>query len=207
MSEQLGRRQIQESPPLEPVGVQDPGPGARDSGLSSQPPGCGTRDAGLPDALAGLITVIGGGWFLWQAFELREGPGYAAVGPRVFPTIVGLGLLLGGFALLLSARRAVRSTEPSVDWPTLGGFAALLAVFIALFQTLGFLIAAPLFLVAGARILGSHSLGRDVISGVLLGVVTYVVFTRLLGLELPAGPLEEPIRALQLGLSWIVNLA
>jgi putative tricarboxylic transport membrane protein len=205
MSDRVDRQAGHQSGADASVGVHDSAPIAQQP--ATQDSGLRTRDSGLPDALAGLITVIGGGWFLWQAFELREGPGYAAVGPRVFPTIVGLGLMLGGFALLLSARRAVRSAEPPVDWQTLGGFAALLAAFIALFQPLGFLIAAPLFLVAGARILGSQSLVRDVVSGVLLGLITYVVFTRLLGLELPAGQLEEPIRALQLGVIWIVNLA
>jgi putative tricarboxylic transport membrane protein len=159
--------------------------------------------------VAGAAIALLGGWFLWQAVSLREGPGYAAVGPRVFPVIVGLGFLVSGLPLLLSRRsRALRAGAPSdesanadlappTDWPTLVSMAVLLALYIALFLHLGFIISSAGFLLAGAWILGSRSWLRDVVAGLLLSVVTYVVFTKLLGLELPAGPLEEPIRALE----------
>jgi putative tricarboxylic transport membrane protein len=65
------------------------------------------------------------------------------------------------------------------------------------FLHLGFIISSAAFLVAGAWVLGSRSWPRDVAAGLLLSLVTYVVFTRLLGLDLPSGPLEEPIRALE----------
>jgi len=159
--------------------------------------------------VAGAAIALLGGWFLWQAVSLREGPGYAAVGPRVFPIIVGLGFLVSGLPLLLSRRsRVLRAAAPAdesansdlappADWPTLASMAVLLAIYITVFLHLGFIISSAAFLVAGAWVLGSRSWPRDVAAGLLLSLVTYVVFTRLLGLDLPSGPLEEPIRALE----------
>ena len=157
-----------------------------------------------PDRLAGLVVALFGAWFLWQANELGEGPGYAAVGPKVFPIIVGLGLLGSGLALLAAGSRAPTQAADGadagdeaglpVDWPTLGGLAGLLAAYVLLFQPLGFLLTSALFLPAGAWVLGNRAHGRAVLAGVLLSVTVYLVFTRLLGLELPAGPLEALLR-------------
>ena len=161
-----------------------------------------------PDRLAGLLVALFGAWFLWQATELRSGPGYAAVGPRIFPTIVGGGLLGSGLALVLASPRGGSGTahermaaaDPAgaaTDWPTLLATAAALAGYVALFRPLGFIVASTVFLAAVARILGSERWPRDLLAGTILGLVTYAVFTLLLGLELPAGPLEAPIRLLR----------
>lgn len=191
------------------------------------------------DTIAGVLIALFGAWFLWEATLLREGPGYAAVGPRVFPLIVGTGLLVSGLAVLVGGLRHSRGGGDVVpatsaasatgvadagtrgasavpvdraaddgdeqrasseglptDWRTLGLMAVALAGLILLWRPLGFILTATLFLVAGARVLGSRSLIRDVVAGVLVSVGTYALFTRLLGLELPAGPLEEPLRSL-----------
>ena len=150
------------------------------------------------ERLFGIAATLLGVWFLWQATELRQGPGYAAVGPRVFPIIVGIGFVASGIGIVLrSGGSRLARGEDSTDWPTLAAMAALLAGFIALFSPLGFPISAAVFVALGAWILGSRSTVRDAVVGVLLGGVTYLVFTRLLGLELPAGLLEEPIRVVQ----------
>ena len=159
------------------------------------------------DRLSGAAIAAFGAWFMWQATELRQGPGYAAVGPRVFPLIVGLGILASGLALVLSRSREAHRPPPdtidtaeetavATDWPTLLAVAALLAAYVLLFKQLGFIITSGLFLAGGAWLLGSRSHLRDIVVGVLLSAAVYFVFTRLLGLELPAGPLEGPLRRL-----------
>jgi putative tricarboxylic transport membrane protein len=186
-----------------------------------------SRDGSLmtrlaPDRLAGALIALLGAWILWQAFAIPQGSGVGAVGPRVFPIIVALGILASGVAMLLSRQSeapealpgevggaaaealddeaagapAEAAAEAPADWATLGGIAALLAVYLAAFVPLGFPIASALFLVAGARVLGSRAWLRDLVAGVLVSLAAYVVFTSLLGLELPGGPLEEPLRAL-----------
>jgi putative tricarboxylic transport membrane protein len=163
-----------------------------------------------PDAITGAAIALCAGWFLWQAAALREGPGYAAVGPRVFPAIVGVGFLVSGLALFLSGLRGARrqgttdadaERHAPTDWPTLLAMAGLLALYLVLFRPLGFILASAGFLVAGAWALGSRAWARDLVAGALVSIPTYVVFARLLGLELPAGPLEGPLRAFQVVLS------
>jgi len=221
------------------------------------------------DAIAGMAIVLFGAWFFWEAMQLREGPGYAAVGPRVFPLIVGIGLLLSGASVLVGGLRNRRSGGDAVyvdvppvdsvpatvaapidasrnlpigasrvatsehasdvlaatagiapddlnassdmaerlptDWRTLGLMAVALAGLIVLWRPLGFILAAALFVVAGAWVLGSRAPVRDLIVGVLVSVGTFALFTRVLGLELPAGLLAEAIRALTGIVTWLYS--
>ncbi len=165
-----------------------------------------SREA-LTDTVAGVVILLLGVWVLWQAASLRQGPGYAAVGPRTFPVIVGLGLLGSGLGLLAATWRGWRRALPETgaegpdaevvegaedigtDWRTLLAVAGLLAVYIALFKPLGFILVSIALLPVGAWALGSRSPLRDLLAGVGVSVATYLLFTRLLGLELPAGPL------------------
>jgi putative tricarboxylic transport membrane protein len=86
--------------------------------------------------------------------------------------------------------------EPIV-WPSLGQIAALLAAYVAAFLPLGFVVSSAFFMVGGARVLGSRRWVRDLTAGLLLSAVSYGVFTFLLGLELPGGPLEVPLQVLR----------
>ena len=139
---------------------------------------------------AGALIGLFGAWFLWQALQFREGPGFAAVGPRLFPVLVGIGLIASGLAVAIFARSSEPNAEAEADWRTLLLIAAVLAVYLALYMPLGFPLASIAFFVAAAWALGSRAPLRDVLSGVVLVVVVYLLFTRLLGIDLPAGPLE-----------------
>jgi putative tricarboxylic transport membrane protein len=161
----------------------------------------------VTERVVGAAIALFGGWFLWQAGSLREGPGYAAIGPRVFPVIVGLGLLLSGLALLLQRGSvgvgvvdredsAGDSVEPIV-WPSLTQVAALLAAYVVAFLPLGFIVSSTIFVVGGARVLGSQRWVRDLTVAVLLSAMSYGVFTFLLGLDLPGGPLEMPLQVVR----------
>jgi putative tricarboxylic transport membrane protein len=152
-----------------------------------------------------LVTLFGA-WVIWQATLLREGPGYAAVGPKTFPLIVGVGMLLSGLALMQerltrspSQDRELDETGDAVapaDWRTLLLVATFLAGYVVLYLPLGFVLSSGLFLPACAWALGSRAPTRNIIVALALALVTYLVFTRLLGLELPGGPIDGPLRDL-----------
>lgn len=174
-----------------------------------------TRARQLADGIAGVAILAFGAWVLWQAGSLRAGPGYAAVGPRTFPIIVGLATLVSGVGVVIGWLRAWRGdaapaaaaradTPPltdadltgdgdaapaGTDWATLLLVGGLLAAYIALFRPLGFVLASTALFPAGAWALGSRAPLRDSLAGVVVSLITYLLFTRFLGLELPAGPL------------------
>jgi putative tricarboxylic transport membrane protein len=152
--------------------------------------------------LAGELAVAAGvgllGVFVvWQTFGIAAGGGYAQVGPRLFPGIVGTTLL--AFAVLL-AREALaggfRNVEGRPDAPAaIGSFlwvSVAVLVHLAIIGSTGFVVATVVLFTGVARGIGSTRPLRDGLIGLTLAVVVFVLFTKGLGINLPAGPLRLP---------------
>jgi putative tricarboxylic transport membrane protein len=126
---------------------------------------------------------------------IRSPDGYAVTGPRFFPLVVGIFLLV--LALLFLARTIVRPDvelaeraareQAATDWTPPAVVAGALLAYALLLEPLGYIVATTLFFPAVAFILGSRSHVRDAIAGLVLGTVLYVAFTQFLGVDLPAG--------------------
>jgi putative tricarboxylic transport membrane protein len=140
--------------------------------------------------VAGFILLLG----LYVAVEtamLRTGPGYAAIGPKLFPWLVAAGLLVVGVALLYEAR-AGAVAQPAgfdLDLPPAVAVTAGLVLQMVLMKPAGFVIATAVVFVAVAYALGSRRIVLNAAVGLVLCAVTYLAFTRGLGLALPAGAL------------------
>ena len=154
-----------------------------------------------------LAVMALGAFVAYDSVTGLTGPGYAQVGPGVFPVIVGIGLLLAGGGLLAVAIRG----QWRVTWmdlaPSAGPgpsatsgpchaslrslmlVAAALALNVVLFAPLGFIAASAVLFACVATALGSKRFILDVVIGVGLAAAIYVVFTKGLGLQLPAGDL------------------
>jgi putative tricarboxylic transport membrane protein len=139
---------------------------------------------------------------LFTTFQIRQGGGYSAVGPRVFPLAVSLGLLALSILFLLRTTlfpdtelaEQAAAEEAATHWPTVGLLALLLVLYVFALGILGYLVATALFIPAGAAVLrwrvGGATLVRDLIIGLILAALVYFTFTRFLGVRLPAGILE-----------------
>jgi putative tricarboxylic transport membrane protein len=135
---------------------------------------------------------------LYQTFQISQGGGYSAVGPRFFPLLVALGLIALSALCLLRATvlpdqnlaQQAAAEEATTHWPTVGTTAAALVGYAAALGALGYIVATALFFPTVARILGSRRPARDLLIGIVLGVAVYIVFTRFLGVRLPGGVLD-----------------
>lgn len=139
----------------------------------------------------GVVVLVG-------AFGIDSGQGYQAVGPQVFPLIVGAGTaLFGAIALVrsfLGADRAeVEQAEEEAEathWPAVLALAGALFGYAALLLPLGFWQTSTVFFAVVARVLGSRRLVRDLLIGLVLGLAVYFLFDRVLGVSLPPGILR-----------------
>jgi putative tricarboxylic transport membrane protein len=151
---------------------------------------------------AGELAVAAGvgllGLFVvWQTFGIAVGGGYAQVGPRFFPGLVGATLL--AFAVLLArealaggfhdveGRPEVPAAVPSFLWVS-----AAVLVHLAIIGISGFVVATVVLFVGVARGIGSTRPLRDALIGLALAIAVFVLFTEGLGLNLPSGPLRLP---------------
>src|SRR5690606_16587797 len=137
------------------------------------------------------LMVMGAVW-LYNAFGLPQGARYAAVGPGLFVTIAGAGLLILGAILMLQIWRG-ESFQPqdaeyadgSTRMDKRAFLTALVAVAlpIATMGPLGMPFTATLSFVLVANAFGSRRWWLDLICGAVLASAAWFLFAQL-GLQL-----------------------
>jgi putative tricarboxylic transport membrane protein len=117
----------------------------------------------------------------------------AVVGPAVVPLPVGV--LLGGVGagLLVDSWGKLRVAVAGPPWQSRAGLRVLALVvalvgFAVLLPLLGYVVSATGLFVAAALLLGAPRGWRVVAYGWALAATVFLVFDRLIGLTLPAGP-------------------
>ena len=151
-------------------------------------------ELGFPVALTGLGLFV-----LLDARRIVDPASSNTVGPRAFPYAVGVLLLLAAAGLVVSLARGRRGaaeggedvdTAAGTDWATVGTLAAAFVALVLLVEPLGWPVAATVLFGGTAWALGARPVWRPLLVGAVLGLLTYLLFVRLLGLYMPAGPLE-----------------
>ena len=138
------------------------------------------------------VFVLGLGLFVAvETAMLRTGPGYAAIGPTLFPWLVAAGLLLVGAALLYEARAGAVAHPAGfeLDLPPALMVTAGLVLQMLLMRLAGFVIASTVLFVAVCHAFGSRRLVLNIAVGFVLCLATYIAFQWGLGLTMPAGVL------------------
>ena len=141
-------------------------------------------------AVAAGLAVIGA-VMLWDAGRLSGATGYSNVGPAMFPRIIG-GVLIGlaVWTVVGALRRDFPDPHPSAHGPILWVLAGLTAQLLLL-NAAGFSIATGLLFALTARGFGKRNLALTIPLGIAMAFVIWAVFSQVLMLNLPAGPLER----------------
>lgn len=151
----------------------------------------GSRSRSVAGLLIGLGLIAIAAVIAVDAMNMRVPPVHARVGPRVFPYLVSCGLALSGAAIAWQAwTRSFLVEAQDTDWGAVAIIAAGLVLQINLMKPAGFIPSAIILFMAVSFAFGSRRFLRDGVVAVILALVTYLAFTRLLGLQLPAGILK-----------------
>jgi putative tricarboxylic transport membrane protein len=114
------------------------------------------------------------------------------MGPQAMPYVIATGMALlaaGNFWLAWRGDFPAReSFDPKAIVLILGGLAALIAI-IGLGG--GFIPATAVLFAATATAFGRRAIHIDLAIGLVLAIVVFLLFDKLLTLSLPAGPLER----------------
>jgi putative tricarboxylic transport membrane protein len=120
--------------------------------------------------------------------------GYARVGPRVFPYLIGSGLLILGGILSWQAVAGGWRNVPldqdehrSPDWAAFAIISAAVILHMVSIGWAGFILASTFLFILIARGFGSRRPLRDIVAGLVLSTVAFFAFTHGLGLKLPNG--------------------
>lgn len=146
------------------------------------------RQLALGLFLLGIAVLLGAG-----AARFPVDKGYAVLGPQVFPLAVAAFLGLVSALLCWQAVRggfhqleATDDTPSRQQWTGAAWVSAGILGNALLISHLGFVLSAAVLFCAAARGFGSHRPERDLAIGVALTLPVFWLFTRGLGLSLPA---------------------
>jgi putative tricarboxylic transport membrane protein len=116
---------------------------------------------------------------------------HGGVGPKVFPYLVGSGLVLVGLVALREARggRLAPTGALEVDLAPVALVAGGLILQAVALEPLGWIPSTTVLFMAGARAFGARRLLVDLALGLVLSVATFLLFDLALGLDLPVGDL------------------
>jgi putative tricarboxylic transport membrane protein len=128
---------------------------------------------------------------LWDATHLKAIAQYARIGPATAPKAVAIGLIgLGIWTVFEAFRGEFPEREHQEIAPVVWVIAGLAAQMLLL-KTAGFSIATGILFAFTARGFGRRKLWFSIPFGIVLSFVVWAIFSQLLQLTLPAGPLER----------------
>lgn len=121
-----------------------------------------------------------------------SGEGYAYIGPYFFPTIAGSGLMVCGLVLFIGFLKDGSSTRnislSILQHQSLQKFywaSLTIAIYLVGLAYIGFIYVTPFFIPIASKILGSKSLLRDIVVGVLVTAMITIIFENFLNVVVP----------------------
>jgi putative tricarboxylic transport membrane protein len=148
-------------------------------------------DWGVSLALLGIGVVV-----LFDGLRQAESTSASGVGAGFMPKVVGVLLIGLSLALMVQVARGrlgeADESEGDVDvrqtrWVPLAVCLAAVGVFIGAVEPLGYIIVSSIVFWLTAWALGARHIIRTAVIAVVLSLVVYLAFTRLLDIPLPAG--------------------
>jgi putative tricarboxylic transport membrane protein len=146
----------------------------------------------------GAVLLLTGFTLLWQAVSAGTDNGVTLGGPTLAPIVVtGLWVVVAAWYLLEAVRKRIAGPDrlERGAWRTPALLLVALIVYsvVLKYTVLGYVLATVVFVLVSARLLSTRPwrevIVRDVSTAVGLSLGIYLLFTRLLGIVLPAGVL------------------
>lgn len=118
------------------------------------------------------------------------------LGPRVFPYLIGIGLLLSAGALLLQTLRArkagaggqeQKTSREAQSYLVIAAVTVWTIVYVAVFEWLGYAIATSIYLVGLMAWFHRSKWTSNIVTSVLFSFISFWVFTKMLSVSLPRG--------------------
>jgi len=160
-----------------------------DSGAQETKParrGVDRASVAIAASLAALALVL-----VIDAMRIQANVTYG-MGPEAIPLVIAAGLGVLAIGNLVNALRGDYPEREDMDFRpvglVLGGLAAMIAI---LDFGGGFIPAMTVLFAATATAFGRRAILTDLVIGLVIGTIIYVVFSRLLTLSLPMGPIER----------------
>jgi putative tricarboxylic transport membrane protein len=136
--------------------------------------------------LIGVAVVV-----FWDASHLKTIAQYDRIGPSTVPKVVALGLFCLGIWTAIEAWRGDFPEREHQEVAPVIWIVAGLAGQMLLLRIAGFSIATGVLFALTARGFGKRQIWFSLPIGIIMSFIVWAIFSQLLQLTLPAGPLEH----------------
>lgn len=147
------------------------------------------RDTAALIIAAGLAVLAG--VMLWDSARLADLGGYSGVGPASVPKVVAYCLFGLAAWTAVAAFRGDFPERPEQNAGPVLWIIAGLALQLMLLHIAGFSVATGVLFACTARAFGKRNLAMTLPIGIVFAFAVWIVFSQLLMLHLPPGPLEH----------------
>lgn len=143
------------------------------------------------DRIAAITFLAVGALFMVESLRISKSAYGSAVGPNVFPFLLGLILVLLSIKLLFETAKYAHSESEKLPLQYKKFFIILLAaVFYAAFlETVGYVITTFVFLVIGFQAMEKGGLWKSVLFAACFSLGVYGLYVKLLQGTLPSWPI------------------
>ena len=121
------------------------------------------------------------------------------LGPKAFPRLLGIGLLITAALLFFEMRSKARETRPAAPQPhdgdqshlwVIGGVAIWTAVYYLAFDPVGYIISTSVYLLGLTAYFHRGKWIANVLTSVLFAIGSYVLFVKVFGVMLAQGMIK-----------------
>jgi putative tricarboxylic transport membrane protein len=150
----------------------------------------------MTDRVIFVCTLVLAGVYFYATEQLPSLEIGDPLGPKAFPRLLGIGLVITAVVLLLEILRARKAAAPNASPPdphargsmlVVGAVALWTLLYFMLFERLGYVLSTAIYLLVLTGYFNRGKWIANVLTSVLFGVVSYLMFTKLLGVNLPPG--------------------
>lgn len=151
----------------------------------------------MADRIIFVCILVLGGVYFWATSKIPTLEIGDPLGPKAFPQLLGIGLLLSAvmlfFEILKERKTPAAPKAPSSDdtskrqYLTIAGAVVVTLVCFMLFEPLGYIVSTALYLLIMTSYFNRGRWLMNVLTSLLYSVISYVMFVKMLGVNLPKG--------------------
>ena len=152
----------------------------------------------MADRVIFVCILILAGIYFWATEQLPSLEIGDPLGPKAFPRLLGIALLVTAAVLLFEIIRgrkpppassvtAPKAAPGQTSVAIVAGVSVWTFLFFLVFEALGYVIAATLYLLALTFFFHRGKWKTNVLTSVLFSLVSYLLFTKVLGVNLARG--------------------
>jgi putative tricarboxylic transport membrane protein len=150
----------------------------------------------MADRIIFVSILVLTGVYFWATSQIPTLEIGDPLGPKAFPRLLGIGMLITAAMLLAEILRERKTAKPAApaeakeegDTKIVVTAVVATAIYFLLFDTVGYVITTTVYLLVMTHIF--HVKGRwmvNTLTSVIYGVGSYLAFTMALGVNLPRG--------------------